>query len=218
MQTHYFIDFDNTISNQDVWDTIVQLFAPDEWKEHVSAYVRGDITSRECNLRLARIIPPREAEAREAVLAIGIDPTFHDFVHWAQDQETPVTIVSDGYDYYIRLLLEAEGLGHLLYYSNCAVWTDTGITVEFPFHQKDCERDMAHCKCQHIRDLSGIRRVYIGDGVSDLCAAVKCDHVYAKHMLLKYCRENKIACTPFENFQQIIEHEDKIFNRVQEWA
>jgi len=121
-------------------------------------------------------------------------------------------ILSDGYNYYIDLLLQAENLGHLTYFSNQLQWTDTGVTVSFPHSREDCTQGMAHCKCQHLDHLTGFRRVYIGDGISDTCAAAKCEQVYAKYDLMKYCQENGIACIPFSNFQDIIENETEILN------
>ena len=106
VETAYFVDFDHTISKRDVWDSIVRVSAPDEWQEVISAYVGGKISSRECNLRLAKSVRIPEEEARELVYSIGIDPTFHDFVRWTQEQNTPIVILSDGYDYYIDLLFK----------------------------------------------------------------------------------------------------------------
>lgn len=218
MPTHYFVDFDNTISTQDVWDAIVRLFAPDAWQELVKAYVRGEITSRECNLRLSKMIPPREEEARRLVQSIGIDPTFRDFVRWTKSRECPLTIVSDGYDYYIDLLLGPEGLNDLPCYSNKAVWTASGIEVQFPYRRQECERDMANCKCQHIAVPESVRRVYIGDGVSDFCAAEKCEQIYAKHDLLRYCQEKGVPCIPYTNFTEIMEQEERFLLENDEMA
>ena len=125
-------------------------------------------------------------------------------------------ILSDGYDFYIDQLLKQEGLDSIPVYCNRMVWIDGGIEVEFPLFKEDCERDMAHCKCQHVLAADGYRRVYIGDGVSDSCAAGKCDFVYAKCNLLDFCRESQIAHEPFTNFRDVIDFEEKQMNSIQE--
>ncbi|MBD3266416.1 HAD-IB family phosphatase [bacterium] len=209
MKTAYFVDFDFTISNGDIWDAIVKYFAPNGWKQVVNEYLEGKINSRQYNERVAAMIQPREPEVRELVLSMGIDPTFHDFTTWLDTHQYPITIVSDGYDYYIDLLLSQAGLEHLPVFCNRMVWHEDGIEVEFPLHKEDCEIGMAHCKCQHFAKFPGMRHVYIGDGVSDICAATKSHHIYAKRNLLDYCVENKISHTPFEHFLHIIEHEEK---------
>ena len=209
MDSIYFVDFDFTISRDDVWDAIVKESALKEWEEEVRRFLDGEISSRTFNQRLAAAVRTRESVAREVVLAIGIDPTFHDFVRWIEKNGSPMLIVSDGYDYYIRLLLEQEGLGHLTYYCNQLVWTETGIQVQFPLLNEACEQDMAHCKCQHILPHAGRRRVYIGDGVSDYCAARRCEVIYAKRNLLDYCRAESVECIPFTNFHDVMAEEEQ---------
>lgn len=211
MQTVYLVDFDHTISRQDVWDAIVRHCAPDEWRTMIRLYVEGELTSRQCNQRLAELIPPIEEEMREMILAIGIDPTFHDFLAWLDERQAPIRIVSDGYDYYIDMLLEQEGIRGIPRYCNELNWTDQGAAPVFPFFHPDCERDMAHCKCQRVLEAEGMRRVYIGDGISDYCAARRCEQIYAKHNLLEYCRKEGIAHTPFDDFHDVMRHENAWF-------
>lgn len=217
-KTHYFIDFDNTISQKDIWDTLMKTCDPARWQSVVGDYVQGKISSRICNLALAKSITLSESEARSVAEKIGIDPTFHEFVQWARKTDSPIAILSDGYDFYIDQLLKKEGLDWIPVYCNRMVWIDGGIEVEFPLFKDDCERDMAHCKCQHVLAADGYRRVYIGDGVSDSCAAEKCDFVYAKCNLLDHCRQGQIAHKPFENFRDVIEHEEKQFHSIQNKA
>ncbi|MDX9753614.1 MAG: MtnX-like HAD-IB family phosphatase [bacterium] len=208
--TAYFIDFDFTISRGDVWDAIVKHCAPDLWQEVVAQYIRGEITSRQYNLRIAEIIQPDKEEITELVLSIGIDPTFPDFVQWATRRESPLTVVSDGYDFYIDLLLRAANLDFLPVFSNKMVWKKDGIDVEFPLYRADCPVDMAHCKCQHFEKFPLARHVYIGDGISDICAATKCETIYAKRNLLDHCVQNEIPHTSFENYHQIIQAEEAL--------
>jgi 2-hydroxy-3-keto-5-methylthiopentenyl-1-phosphate phosphatase len=207
----YFVDFDFTISQSDVWDAIVRYSDADAWKDVVGQYVRGEISSRIYNTRVAALVPPKKEAISQLVLEIGIDPTFPDFVQWLHNHDFPITIVSDGYDFYIDLLLKQAGLDCLPYFSNRMVWTEQGIEVEFPLYKKNCEKDMAHCKCQHFENFPNLRHVYIGDGVSDICAATKCDTIYAKRNLLEYCQREHVPHTPFENYHQIMEAEE---NRV----
>ncbi len=214
MNSIYFVDFDNTISNQDVWDSLVRTFTPNGWKQVVGAYIRGEITSREGNLKVAEFFPPVEEQARELILSIGIDPTFRSFADWVERQGYPMMVLSDGYDYYIQLLFEQAGLQDLPVFCNKLVWCDSGIQVKFPYRNKQCVRDMAHCKCQHIHKNEGMRRVYIGDGISDTCAAAYCEQIYAKADLEVYCREHQIAHTGFRNFEEIIEQEEALLQEL----
>lgn len=212
MESMYFVDFDYTITNEDVWDSLVRRSAPDEWEECIRMYLSGELSSRLCNKRLAESVRMTEPEAREMILAIGVDPAFHDFVKWAEGRDSRLIIVSDGYDYYIRLILEREGLGRLEWHCNRLQWIGGGIRAEFPLLNPECEQDMAHCKCQHVLKREGMTRVYIGDGMSDICAARRCEVIYAKRNLLDYCENKGLPHTPFDSFRDVIEGEERRLN------
>ena len=46
--------------------------------------------------------------------------------------------------------------------------------------------------------------IFIGDGLSDLCAVPHADIVYARGDLLNYCREKDINAVEYGNFFDII--------------
>jgi 2,3-diketo-5-methylthio-1-phosphopentane phosphatase len=209
METVYFVDFDHTISKKDVWDAIARMSDPVAWRNMIDRYIAGELKSQDCNRMLAELVQTTEPEARKVVMSIGIDPTFHDFVAFAKEQNSPLLIVSDGYDYYIEMLLKEEGLEFLEYYCNKMQWTENGVKVEFPLNREDCENSMAHCKCQHIKARTGTRRVYIGDGISDICASQKCEVVYAKRNLLEFFQNKGLPHQPFDTFLDIIECEKR---------
>jgi len=75
----------------------------------------------------------------------------------------------------------------------------------FPYAGHPCEHDCATCKAEIIRQQrrNGSAVIFIGDGLSDRFAAQAADIVFAKRQLLAYCRENGIACRPFETFAEI---------------
>ena len=52
-------------------------------------------------------------------------------------------------------------------------------------------------------DERGIGELELADAVFDRFAAQAADMVFAKRQLLTFCRENHIACMPFETFAEI---------------
>ena len=51
-----------------------------------------------------------------------------------------------------------------------------------------------------------MQTVFVGDGPrGDACAAARADFVFARGRLLRYCRQNNIPATPFENLDPVVE-------------
>ena len=86
LETQYFIDFDHTISKQDIWDSIIKKSAPEERTKILARYLAGEISSHEYNSSVAKCLKITVDEAHELAHSIGIDPTFHDFVNWSKKQ------------------------------------------------------------------------------------------------------------------------------------
>jgi 2,3-diketo-5-methylthio-1-phosphopentane phosphatase len=208
MKTVYFVDFDNTVSMVDVWDTIVSRFATGNWEQVIRDYDEHRISSWEFNTKMLRSLKGHREEVLGLISTVEVDPEFARFVELAQNRGREILLVSDGYDFYIDPLLEKAGVSGLRYVSNHLEWTDGTVRWDFPHFLPECERKMANCKCQHLRlEESELRRVYIGDGVSDICAAGKVEVVYAKGELRRYLESVGRDFHPFETFADVIEHE-----------
>ena len=205
MKTIYFVDFDNTISLIDVWDSLAERFSSEDWEQTIKDYDEHRISSHEFNLRMLGTLQGDPDEVRSFIMKIGIDPGFERFVKLARERDREIILVSDGYDFYIDIILERAGLGDLPYFSNHMEWEQDGVRWNFPHYLPDCERNMANCKCQHMRlEKNDLCRVYIGDGVSDICAAEKSDCIYAKNELRRYFEETNRPHKSFETFNDII--------------
>ena len=52
---------------------------------------------------------------------------------------------------------------------------------------------------------SGYRVVYVGNGPSDLPAALMAQRIFATGELLSLCRERNLNCTPFTDLHDVVE-------------
>jgi hypothetical protein len=112
-------------------------------------------------------------------------------------------VVSEGFDFYVRDLLERAGLGALPWSANVLRFENGRVRPEFP-NADGCGR-CGNCKGTHVRAwrARGYRTVLVGDGLSDRCGAREADQVLARRDLLAWCREEGIAVTPFDDFADV---------------
>ena len=75
----------------------------------------------------------------------------------------------------------------------------------FPHSNHGCSHGCATCKPAIMRRIRKKQRqvIFIGDGLSDRFAVEAADVVFAKHELLAYCRERRMACRAFETFADV---------------
>ena len=201
-----FIDFDGTITTTDVGENIFLKFGNEERvKRIIEDLLSEKISSKECWLSLCEsVYQINKNELDSFIDDIKIDPGFKEFIGFCKKNEIAHFILSDGFDYYIKRILEKEGLSDIKYYSNKLQIINNKLIPSFPHHDIDFPGS-ANCKRNRIINNSGDEdyTVFIGDGNSDKYTVHYCDFIFAKNDLLKYCEKERISYYPFENFNDI---------------
>jgi 2,3-diketo-5-methylthio-1-phosphopentane phosphatase len=198
-------DFDGTITNEDIGFKIIQTFAGPGWYEIEDAYQRGEKGSREALLEIFALTRVEEPTLRRFVEDnFHVDPHFPAFLELCRRRKLPVTVLSDGFDFYIDLMLQKFKV-NVDYQANQLRVVDCGLHAHFP-HQSDHCGDCGNCKLDYARRVreGGARIIYIGDGYSDRCVVEAADAVFAKGVLAKYCGQKGIPFYPFDNFGNIL--------------
>ena len=205
-----FCDFDGTITQLDVTDQILSQLAHPSWREIEQQWMQGLIGSRECLERQIALVDAPAEELHAAIDAVPLDSDFTAFCKFARKKRLPLYILSDGFDYVIRRVLKRAGVDR--YFKSGANLFASALRVEgrrlvpsFPHLPEPCTHGCATCKAALIQALAEGRRpvIFIGDGMSDRFAVEFADVIFAKRHLLAYCRENGIACHPFETFGDV---------------
>src|SRR5512143_2015147 len=114
-----FIDFDGTITTEDVGDAFFLRFGGPACTAHVRDYREGRISARECFTREAaeiRVLPLEEADAFARTR--GLTAGFVEFVRFLREQGLEFHVVSDGLDFYIERILSSHGMSGVSVYSN----------------------------------------------------------------------------------------------------
>jgi 2,3-diketo-5-methylthio-1-phosphopentane phosphatase len=207
--TRLFVDFDGTITRNDVGDALFAAFGGAAATEAVDAYLAGTISAAECFRRECAACGTPALERIEAFLdAQEIDETFIPFLGWCRAEGIPCTILSDGMEYYIRRILTRCGAPDAALFANTLELVPDGSGVRlapsFPHADEVCTR-CASCKRNHMLRISADDDiiVYAGEGYSDRCPAAFADIVFAKDDLLNYCRREHLACRAYTSFADI---------------
>lgn len=203
----FFCDFDGTITKEDTLNKFLRVYADEYWLEVENMWLNGTIGSKECIERQMQLFSAvTEKMLDEFLETIEIDETFPDFLRYLYREEIDFFIVSDGFDYFIKKILEKNNIKNVKIFSNKLSLQNGKFITEFPFYDMNCKPKSGVCKCNMIRDNRIVtkRLLYAGDGMSDFCAADKVDVLFAKGTLLEYGKDTKIDnLIGFNSFDEI---------------
>lgn len=199
-----FFDFDGTISATDIGVHLLERLADPAWRDFEEFYESRAIGSRECMEKQWACIPDSVSEqARHAVAAeVPLDPGFGPLVDGLRAAGAEVTVVSDGYGFYVHDLVAPWDL---------PVFTNeidfSTNTIRYPNADPTCA-DCAQCgtcKPTVIKRAAerGRTTIFIGDGTSDRHAAVVADVVFAKAYLATWCAAEGIEHAAFGTLDDV---------------
>ncbi len=201
-------DFDGTITDRDVAASIIKEFSTIDWKNIEDQYIAGTISSREeLEAQFSNVDVSEDILFDFIDNNMRIDPTFTYFVDFCRINDIPITIVSEGLNFYIDHMLFGRGLDIPTRVNESVFSDDDGIQINFFSEVEDgkCGK-CGNCKTSFLEEQKkkGKTIIYIGDGRSDFCPAKKADIVYAKKRLANHLRSENIEHNPFNTFSDIV--------------
>ncbi|MBS1538193.1 MAG: MtnX-like HAD-IB family phosphatase [Bacteroidetes bacterium] len=206
-----FCDFDGTIAQNDIGDALFRHFGV--FEPYHSQLLAGEITVREyyqTAIASAQDFTPETI--KHFTKNFSIDAYFPKFYQFCLQKNIQLTILSDGFIEYIHPMLEAVGVTDANVRSNYLSVQNSGVQPIFPGASESCKCFCASCKRNTMLSSSATDSVfiYIGDGLSDTCAASHADIIFAKHKLAAFCNERRIPHYPFHTFFDILRIMEKI--------
>ncbi len=198
------VDFDGTACTADVVEVLLETFGDPSWATLNDMVVDGSIGLREGTGRQAELLTgTREEMLAFAIERCPLDPTFAGFVAWAEARAIPLTVVSDGFGFYIRPILAAAGLGHLRVITNELVH-EPAPRLLHPNGHPECI-GCGTCKMlatSAARDERGTV-AFVGEGPSDRYGAFYADIVFAKDYLAEVCERDGVPFFPWNDFDDV---------------
>lgn len=204
-----FCDFDGTITKKDTLNSFFRTYADTKWLEVEADWRNGKIGSAECIIKQMQLLRDIDTDTVDKFLKnIEIDEYFPEFLEFIKENDIDFCIVSDGFDYFIRNILESKNISGIKIFANH--FNPSTFAVDFPYSFSGCKASAGVCKCNVVKQNKKEKNiiVYIGDGISDICASKYAGLLFAKGSLLEYCKENKSMykfCNlmDFKNFSDI---------------
>ena len=200
-------DFDDTAAQQNVAELLLHRFGDPTWQD-----VRGQFQAGKMNLKeyqeitFANIQAGKGEMQRYVKEQANLRPRFAELMEYCQERDIPVAVVSQGLDFYIEALLEAEGFPDVPVYSVNTTFENGGIRYQYHFTQPGLEEkgNSKGLVVDRFRD-QGHHVFYAGDGFSDLEAAERADVVFAHKYLAEECERRSIPFRPFGDFGDILQ-------------
>lgn len=196
------VDFDGTISVDEVSLALMEEFAEDDWTVPYNLHVAGEITLPELMSRqFAMIRRPKEELVRFVQETTTVRPGFEEFVRFCNDKNAPISICSAGMDIYVEATLAMLDIPPVPVGAvGKSRFGADGIQVRFPQG-----RDGLDFKATFVtgKQNEGFYVIYVGDGISDFGAAKVADFVFARDSLLDLCRKSGLPHLPFDDFHDV---------------
>jgi len=200
-RTSVFLDFDGTITEQDVNQHLLDRFTGDAWLPLRDEYRAGTIGSRECLIGHWELLDPDETTLRAAAAEVPLDPGFEPLVTALRAAGAELVVVSDGFGFRAEEVCADAGVAVL---TNHVDWS-TG-RLEFPHEDRCCPCSTCGvCKQAPIKEAgrSGRTTVLVGDGTSDRKAALLADIVFAKGRLAQWCALQEVPHRRFATLADV---------------
>jgi len=200
--TVIFCDFDGTITQRDMILTVCEKFCPPEWVQIKDDIVARKITVKQGIVDLFNMIPSSQKQeiVNYAQSIVRWRDGFSEFLDFCQKEQIAFTVCSGGLDFFIEPLLAPFRSRIQTIYSIPTDFSQPRIQLRLPHACPSCSL----CKAEVMSGFpASVRKILIGDGVTDVHGAQKADCVFARNGLMKYLDEDGIRYTAFETFHDI---------------
>ena len=197
-------DFDGTVTEEDVSFMLMDAFADGDWRAINQQYNDGKITVGEFNERAFALIKAGKKEMLDFLKGkVVIRRGLKTFVDLCKTKGIRLVIVSNGWDFYVKQILEENGLENVEYHSAETFFHEGKLQVRYV--GPDGSVTDTEFKDKYVTKYinEGYHVVYIGNGSSDLSPAKGAHQIFATESLLEHCRRTGLTCIPFTSFLEI---------------
>ncbi len=199
-------DFDNTITNKDFYQIIIDKYLGNWGKELYSNWKNKDINDINFLGAVFKSINKTQEEIKQDILSIPFDDTVIDVINKVKSIGGDFVILSAGTSYYIEILLYTKGIKDVSIISNKGEFRDGGIQIIPDFKSEFYSEMYGIDKSKVVKDLKNRYKklFYAGDSGPDLKASIIADQIFAKGELQKLLQNIGHEFIGFINFREVL--------------
>ncbi len=202
-----FCDFDGTITSTDSLKYLLRTYGGSAWLQLEWRLMRGEVSERQALVEAFSNFSLSSQQMKDVIeAAVKVDSGFESFADWVRSEGIEFTILSGGFESIIDQVFEREAWPRFPRLANGLVVDEKGWTLRMLSKSPSCGR-CSHCKgdtLRRVRRQNSLKKfIYIGDGISDICAIQVADFVLAKGFLADYCEKRSIPHVRFEHFNDV---------------
>jgi len=208
-------DFDGTITLEDSNDLLFLTHGTGENIKIEADYCAGIRSGRETNVRHFQALQLGFRAYFDFLDAhIHIDPGFDEFLQHLRTHNAPLFIVSGGYRQGIQRILGEERAKDVQIFANDLLEQNGYLIPSGATNSNVCTEPIGPCgNCKKvcietIRRQTNQKILFIGDGMTDRCAAQTADFLFAKEgcALAEYCQAHDFPYTPYKGFADLTDY------------
>lgn len=203
MKVIYLIDFDGTITRLDTLEHIARKFFPDRYKEWGRKLMNNEYSIRDWLTAFEEHFNIHKSDYDKILEEIEIDESFLEFMKTRE-----CAVLSGGFIYNIRTILNRyiDSKDIKIYANDLHFIGENRAKIDKTYSNGDCLK-CGVCKTSILMEYrkNYDKIIFIGDGITDICAAQESDEIYAKRGLYldKYLTENRVEHFVFDSFSDI---------------
>ena len=215
----YVVDFDGTVTTEDLSTEIARHFGGERFRDIESLYRQRKIGMRGWLDGMSSLLPAdMELLLDFAFKRAELRPGFIEFAQQAREKGRPVYIASDGFGFYIRPVLENHGYldwTGAIYMNETLPREGGALQVKTPHRHKTCPV-CGNCKANHVLRLknAGWKVIFSGDGSNDRFGASWSDRIFARDRLAQICDQHGLPFTHWADFFDLLRADHGIFPTV----
>ncbi len=207
------LDFDGTVTEEDVSFLLLDTYVGSIWREYLKDYTSGKIPVGAFNRRVFGMMKADRRTMTDLVLGserVRIRPGFKELIDYCSRQGYRTVIVSNGLEFYIQAILEKLGISNVEVHAAENEFDASGHEgqVSRPGRRRAGSRlQRGLYRAPPERGLRGhlYRQRRLG---YPLCAAITACLRHGR--VLERCQQEGLACLPFNDFFDVIRGLEKL--------